>query len=316
MSHRPRNAWVHAERDINSSSSPTTDPSSSSSSSSSSTSSTSTSTSTSTSSTDSAAAAAVPTVTSNPTPTPPPSSISQSVFETTSNGQIITLTSFVDAPAATTPGTPSPAPGQTFLENKALSGVVFALVALLGLAAVLALALFAVRRRRNRQLLRDAISFDPASVSGYVAENEKEREKEWDRDSGSGSGSGRDSDRGRSVAGGFGRASAEGGYVRAGAGAGARVDGEAEAAMAYPFGAGHGYGFTERGVRVPVSRQPERAMSPQGQAHDAAGDVVHHPSARGDGIGWTPDPTPFMSTAHYGAGDAGGTNRVLKVCLE
>ncbi|KAG6892853.1 hypothetical protein C0993_002722, partial [Termitomyces sp. T159_Od127] len=182
--------------------------------------------------------------------------------------------------------------------NKVLSGVVFALVGLLGLTAILAAAIFAVRRRRHKKLLKEAISFDPALVDEYVA------------------------DKDRSEAVGFGRPGGDG-YGHDGG-----------TAMAYPFGMGRGYGVTDGGVRVP--RQPEwgrgyavadggvrgtaqleRALSPQGQVHDATGDVLHQPPGHGEGIGWTPDPTPFMPTrpdTHYSIGDLGGaTNRVLKV---
>lgn len=48
----------------------------------------------------------------------------------------------------------------SFLENKAATGVVFAIVGVVALAIIIISAIFIIRRR-NRGKLEDAISFDP-----------------------------------------------------------------------------------------------------------------------------------------------------------
>jgi len=92
------------------------------------------------------------------------STASPSVYGTTSGGSVHTVTTFVN---------PSPSPTQsfvpvnkTFLQNKALLGVVFALAGLAGLIIILTVANFALRRRRNKRLLQEAISFAPVSING------------------------------------------------------------------------------------------------------------------------------------------------------
>jgi len=61
-----------------------------------------------------------------------------------------------------TDGNSAPSHHQSFLENKALSGTVFALVGLVALVLIIVIATFFVRRRRRSRLLDDALSFDPA----------------------------------------------------------------------------------------------------------------------------------------------------------
>ena len=48
----------------------------------------------------------------------------------------------------------------SFLQNKTAAGVVFAIMGVVALVIIIALAIFAIRRR-NRDKLADAISFDP-----------------------------------------------------------------------------------------------------------------------------------------------------------
>jgi len=70
----------------------------------------------------------------------------------------------VDVTLATSPSaTPIP-PANSFLQNKVASGTVFALAGLVGLVVILAIAIFAIRRRNNRKLMKEAISFDPTVV--------------------------------------------------------------------------------------------------------------------------------------------------------
>ncbi|KAG6890880.1 hypothetical protein C0995_000837 [Termitomyces sp. Mi166 len=234
----------------------------------------------STTNTATAAATNTNTLATTPTPTTTSAPITQSVYEITSNGQVSTVTSFVDGPAATSNTSRTATPtGQSFLQNKTLSGVVFALAGLFGVVAILALAIFTVRRRRNKRLLKEAISFDPTAVNEYVAEVEKD---------------------GNSAR--YGSSSSD-------------YHGHNEPEAVYPFGAGQGYGHTDLGVRVP--QQPERALSPQGQLRSAPREMLPN-FAHGEGIGWAPDPAPFMPTqpaTSYNTGDA-GANRVLKIANE
>lgn len=97
------------------------------------------------------------------------STASPSIYRTTSWGSVHTAVTFVD---------PSPSPTQTvvpihktFLQNKALSGVVFALGGLAGLLMILTVASCALRRRRNKRLMQEAISFDPVSINDSYYHN-------------------------------------------------------------------------------------------------------------------------------------------------
>jgi hypothetical protein len=93
---------------------------------------------------------------STPTATP-------SVYETTSGGSVHTVTTVVDASPSPTESAPA---GQSFLQNKALSGVVLAFASLAGLIIIIVVATFTIRRRRHNRLLQEAISFDPESMNG------------------------------------------------------------------------------------------------------------------------------------------------------
>ncbi|RDB22859.1 hypothetical protein Hypma_010349 [Hypsizygus marmoreus] len=126
-------------------------------------------TSTSTSSESSASSSSSSSTTSSTestteTPTPTTPTPTPLVYETTSGGQVHTVTTIVDAaPSATNNLTASPAP-KSFLQNKVLSGVVFTLISIIGLAILLSILAFVLRRRRNNRLMKDAISFDPSST--------------------------------------------------------------------------------------------------------------------------------------------------------
>jgi len=93
---------------------------------------------------------------STPTATP-------SVYETTSGGSVHTVTTVVDASPSPTESAPT---DQSFLQNKALSGVVLAFASLAGLIIIIVVATFTIRRRRHNRLLQEAISFDPKSMNG------------------------------------------------------------------------------------------------------------------------------------------------------
>ncbi|KAJ8515985.1 hypothetical protein ONZ45_g6659 [Pleurotus djamor] len=109
--------------------------------------------------------------TSAPQPSPPTltESSTLSVFESSSDGRIITVTAFVPA---STDGANStnvnandrPQP-KSFLENKALSGFVFALCGLVGLILIVMIATCALRRKQRKKLLNEAISFDPSNLA-------------------------------------------------------------------------------------------------------------------------------------------------------
>jgi len=67
-------------------------------------------------------------------------------------------------PPVTTSSTPAPAHNETFLQNKALSGSVFAIVAILILALILTAITWTLRKARKRDKL-ESISFDPDVTS-------------------------------------------------------------------------------------------------------------------------------------------------------
>jgi hypothetical protein len=74
------------------------------------------------------------------------------------------VTTFVNAsPSPTQSVAPT---HEAFLQNKALSGFVFALAGLAGLIIIITIATFTLRRRQKSRLLQEAISFDPVSMHG------------------------------------------------------------------------------------------------------------------------------------------------------
>ncbi|KAK0468437.1 uncharacterized protein EV420DRAFT_466098 [Desarmillaria tabescens] len=95
-------------------------------------------------------------------------SVSESVYETTSDGVTRTMTSFMSAAEESATGSSSSAAStqtaathKSFLQNKSLSGFVFALCGIVGLVLILLVVTFTLRRRRKNKLLNEAISFDP-----------------------------------------------------------------------------------------------------------------------------------------------------------
>ncbi|KAG6855002.1 hypothetical protein C0991_005931 [Blastosporella zonata] len=200
--------------------------------------------------------------TSTPSPTPTPQS---SIFETTSNGQVHTITSFVDpSPAASASASTTAAPPTAFLKNKALSGTVFALVGIFALVIILAVVTFTIRRKRNAALLREAISFDPASGGDHY----------------------RDSAEKRRISTGFGANPRSSGYHH--------TNNSDANTLVYPFGQGYGHGQTDRGgMRVP--QQPARARSPQGHRGPGRASLEIGGGGHREGFGWAPDMAPFMS---------------------
>ncbi|CAA7259554.1 unnamed protein product [Cyclocybe aegerita] len=92
--------------------------------------------------------------------TPPPTSETSQLGATTH-----TVTAFAsDTSASAAPSEVATPQRSSFLQNKAASGVVFGIVGLIGLILIVFLATFALRRRRNKKLLEDAVSFDPSKV--------------------------------------------------------------------------------------------------------------------------------------------------------
>ena len=85
----------------------------------------------------------------------------------------------------TTPGGPretginttvtAPAP-VGFLQNKVLSGVVFSIVGVVALILFIVIATWAIRKRKQRKTLEEAISFDPANA-GYTDSFDRDPEK-------------------------------------------------------------------------------------------------------------------------------------------
>lgn len=53
---------------------------------------------------------------------------------------------------------------KAFLQNKALSGIVFTFVGMVALVILVSAATFALRRSRKKQLLNEALSFDPVDM--------------------------------------------------------------------------------------------------------------------------------------------------------
>ncbi|KAL0949666.1 hypothetical protein HGRIS_009704 [Hohenbuehelia grisea] len=107
-----------------------------------------------------------------------PVPIATSVFETSSGGHIVTVTSIAPAPSST--GTiqsnvaDASATPKTFLQNKPLSSFVFTLVGLVGIALISLMATCLIRRRRRKRLMDEAISFDPTSMgSRFSMENDE-----------------------------------------------------------------------------------------------------------------------------------------------
>lgn len=125
--------------------------------------------------------------TSTITPTSTPSALPVETT-TSANGSTYYVTLY------TTP-TPSPsiqaAPSNSsgFLQNKTLSGVVFAIVGVAGLVILVAAATIAIRRSRRHRLHAEAVSFDPTSQLDRDS-TEKRRFSLLSSDNGHGGGTG------------------------------------------------------------------------------------------------------------------------------
>ncbi|KAF9534155.1 hypothetical protein CPB83DRAFT_902123 [Crepidotus variabilis] len=66
------------------------------------------------------------------------------------------------------PSSTNTSPAQTaFLDNKVLSGVVFTFVGIIGFFLIVFAATFFIRRRRNKQLVDEAVAFDPSTIASY-----------------------------------------------------------------------------------------------------------------------------------------------------
>jgi hypothetical protein len=70
--------------------------------------------------------------------------------------------------------TAAPAKSESFLQNKALSGTVFALTGLVALVLIVILITWVFRRRRRDRLLDDAVSFDPSLLAAAERYNATE----------------------------------------------------------------------------------------------------------------------------------------------
>ncbi|KAJ7507658.1 hypothetical protein B0H11DRAFT_132919 [Mycena galericulata] len=109
----------------------------------------------------------VPSLTATPpASTPTVSTTLQDVTSTGPNGVIYTETHVLTAtPSASQSASAAPAHNTSFLQNKALSGTVFALAGLLGLILIVVGATFFLRRRARNRLFDDAVSFDPGLLA-------------------------------------------------------------------------------------------------------------------------------------------------------
>ncbi|KAK7049656.1 hypothetical protein VNI00_005687 [Paramarasmius palmivorus] len=90
-----------------------------------------------------------------------PTTTSESVIETitTSNGQRHTV--FVTQEATPTESAGPPPTHKSFLQNKPLSGFVFALAGVVGLVLIILIATFTMRRQRRKKLTNEALSYEP-----------------------------------------------------------------------------------------------------------------------------------------------------------
>ncbi|KAJ7699941.1 hypothetical protein B0H17DRAFT_1047799 [Mycena rosella] len=97
--------------------------------------------------------------------TPPPDLSTGTGLSTGADGAVQTVSRVF---TVTTDPSQTAAPAvrtKSFLENKPVSGTIFAFIAILGLVLIFGIARFAMRRRRRRRLLDDAVSFDPGLLA-------------------------------------------------------------------------------------------------------------------------------------------------------
>ncbi|KIM46024.1 hypothetical protein M413DRAFT_23816 [Hebeloma cylindrosporum] len=101
--------------------------------------------------------------TSSTTDTIPPSTSSEPPVTVTPTHTVTAIASDASPSSSSVAGPPQ----TSFLQNKVLSGVVFGIAGLVGLVLIILLATFAIRRRRNKKLVEDAVSFDPVVMGNY-----------------------------------------------------------------------------------------------------------------------------------------------------
>lgn len=103
-----------------------------------------------------------PPITPTPTPSDPPLSLQAT---TSADGSTYYVTLYTTSGPSPSPSIQAAPPNSNgFLQNKALSGTVLAVVGVAGLAILIAIASIAIKRSRHQRLHAEAVSFDPASV--------------------------------------------------------------------------------------------------------------------------------------------------------
>lgn len=104
-------------------------------------------------------------------PTPTPSDLPIQTT-TSADGSTYYITLFTTpSPSPSVQAAPSGSKG--FLQNKALSGTILAVVGVAGLALLIAIFTLAIRRSRRHRLHAEAISFDPSSTGGDTTEKRR-----------------------------------------------------------------------------------------------------------------------------------------------
>ncbi|PPQ77376.1 hypothetical protein CVT25_010958 [Psilocybe cyanescens] len=89
-------------------------------------------------------------------------------LSTTTSQSTQTVIAFPADSSSSSSATPSAVAHTSFLQNKVLSGLVFALAGVVGLVVIVSILTFVIRRKRTRRLVEDAVSFDPVKMgAGY-----------------------------------------------------------------------------------------------------------------------------------------------------
>jgi len=99
---------------------------------------------------------------SSPTISPSPSSDSHLAVTPTG-----TVTATIAGSTSPSSSSVAGSPPTGFLQNKVLSWIVFGISGLVGLALLIILAAFLIRRRRNKKLFEDTLNFDPVTMGNY-----------------------------------------------------------------------------------------------------------------------------------------------------
>ncbi|KAJ7368170.1 hypothetical protein DFH08DRAFT_16892 [Mycena albidolilacea] len=117
------------------------------------------------------------TPTSVSTPSAPTTPTTSPDVSTGNDGAVHTISHVVTetASAAATQSSAPAAAHESFLQNKALSGAVFALSGLVALVLIVILVTWVFRRRRRNRLLDDAVSFDPSLLATADQYNTSEK---------------------------------------------------------------------------------------------------------------------------------------------